>query len=288
MKDQVDAALHSSVGLRSLHERFHALAAGVPGWHSRRLREVPPVVLLDAVWLTRMEETGAVRRDARGRRRRVKQRVKQPVMIALGIWPEEGRKTVFDWEVGDGPGEDKVSWLRLLNRLETRGLHPHFGLQLFITDGDQGLIAALEELFWDVPRQRCIFHKMRNVLAKLVIPEKLAKAKRSAYRRKFAHHLARIWQPDTRQEAVKRYQRFCRRWRAYQPEAIATLEHDFQDTLTFYDLMQRNRLWSPVYLRTTSLLERLNRKVRARTRKAGAFHSASGLEAMLAQELDAL
>lgn len=288
MKGQVDEALHSSVGLRSLNERFHRLAAQLPGWNSRRLRRVPPVVVLDAVWLTCMEPTGELRRDRTGRQRLIKKRVKKPVMIALGMWPEQGRKQVLDWEVGAGPGEDKASWLRLLNRLETRGLHPHFGLQLFISDGGQGLIAALEELFWDVPRQRCIFHKIRNVLDKLAFPEVLPQPQRSAYRRKFVQHLARIWQPDTRQEAVKRYHRFCRRWRAYQPDAIATLQHAFQDTLTFYDLIQHNRLWSPAYLRTTSLLERLNRKLRARMRKAAAFHSAAGLAAMLAQELDAL
>ena len=173
----------------------------------------------------------------------------------------------------------------MLNRLEERGLHPDFGLQLFITDGDPGLIFALEELFWDVPRQRCVFHKIRNVIDKLSIPEALLKRKRRAYRRKFVQQLARIWQPATRQEAIKLYHRFCRRWRPFQPQAVSTLQHDFQDTLTFYDLLQLNRLWSPAYLRTNSLLERLNRKVRARMRKAGAFHSYPGLEAMLAQVL---
>jgi transposase-like protein len=241
--------------------------------------------MLDAIWLTLMEDTGVVKRDKLGRQRSIKKRVKKPVMIALGVWPEQGRKKVLDWEVGDGPGEDKASWLRLLNRLEQRGLHPHFGLQLFITDGDQGLIFALEELFWDVPRQRCVFHKIRNVLDKLSIPDVLPRPKRRAYRRKFLQQLVPIWRPATRQEAIKRYNRFCRRWRPFQPDAISTLQNDFHDTLTFYDLLQLNRLWSPASLRTTSLLERLNRNVRARMREAGAFHSYSGLDAMLAQVL---
>jgi transposase-like protein len=285
MKQEVDEALKTSVGLSSLSERFQAIARQVPGWRSDWLQDVPPVVMLDAVWLTLMEETGIVKRDKLGRRRSVKKRVKKPVMIALGVWPEEGRKRVLDWEVGDGPGEDKASWLRLLNRLEQRGLHPHFGLQLFITDGDQGLIFALEELFWDVPRQRCVFHKIRNVLDKLSIPDVLPRPKRRAYRRKFLQQLVPIWRPATRQEAIKRYNRFCRRWRPFQPDAISTLQNDFHDTLTFYDLLQLNRLWSPASLRTTSLLERLNRNVRARMREAGAFHSYSGLDAMLAQVL---
>jgi hypothetical protein len=62
--------------------------------------------MLDAIWLTLMEDTGVVKQDKLGRRRSVKKRVKKPVMIAWGIWPEESRKRVLDWEVGDGRGED--------------------------------------------------------------------------------------------------------------------------------------------------------------------------------------
>ena len=204
------------------------------------------------------------------------------------IWGEsgmrDGRKRIG--EVGlNARGAGVAGAGILLNRLEERGLHPHFGLQLFIADGDQGLIFALEELFWDVPRQRCVFHKIRNVLGKLAIPDVLLKRKRRAYRRKFLQQLARIWRPATRQEAIKHYNRLCRRWRPYQPDAISSLQHDFQDTLTFYDLLQLNRLSRSAYLRTNSLLERLNRKVRAHMRKAGAFHSFSSLDAMLAQVL---
>jgi hypothetical protein len=67
MKQEIDAALTTSVGLRSLNERFHAIAAQVPVWHTRGLQDVPPVVMMDAVWLTRMEETGEIQRDRAGR-----------------------------------------------------------------------------------------------------------------------------------------------------------------------------------------------------------------------------
>jgi hypothetical protein len=285
MKNEIDEAWQTSVGLQTLNRRFHALVKDTPVWQTEWLKEVPPVVMMDAVWVTVMCPTQKVKKDKLGRRRRVKKRMKLPIMIALGIWPEEERHKVLDWEVADGPGEDKESWLRLINRLEQRGLHPHFGLQLFITDGDQGLINALEEVFWDVPRQRCVFHKIRNVSRDLIIPEALSEKERRAYRRDFLQQLARIWQAPTRKEARKRYNHFCRQWTSAQPKAVATLQRDFQDTLTFYTLQHRNRLWHPRFLRTTSLLERLNRHVRARMHKAGAFHSIAGLQAMLIQVL---
>jgi hypothetical protein len=39
MKQEIDAALTTSVGLRSLNERFHAIAAQVPVWHTRGLQD---------------------------------------------------------------------------------------------------------------------------------------------------------------------------------------------------------------------------------------------------------
>ena len=239
------------------------------------------MVLLDAIWVKLLIETEIIKKDKRGRRRVVKKRVKRPLLIALGVWPEEGFYQVLDWELGQGPGEDTESWLSLLNRLTERGLHPDFGLELFVTDGGSGLLAALQETFSHVPRQRCVFHKIRNVLAQLTVPSTLSKEEQYALRKQIARQLALIWQAPTRPEAEKRSRQFCQSWQAAQPEAVATLQRDFQDTLTFYTLQAQNRLWPAHFLRTTSLLERLNRKIRARLRKAGAFHSLSGLLVML-------
>jgi hypothetical protein len=80
---EVDEALHTSAGLRSLHKRFHALADRLPGWRGRRLRDVPPVVLLDAVGLTLMEDTSETRQDWSGQQRRVKKNVFR--MLAWGL-----------------------------------------------------------------------------------------------------------------------------------------------------------------------------------------------------------
>lgn len=45
--------------------------------------------------------------------------------------------------------------------------------------------------------------------------------------------------------------------------------------------------WSLTHLRTTSRLERFNRRLRRRARAASAYHSDAGLAAMIAQEVEA-
>ena len=52
-------------------------------------------------------------------------------------------------------------WLCLLQDLRTRRVTE---VDLIVTDGHEGLLAAVAALFTATPRQRCLVHKQRNVL----------------------------------------------------------------------------------------------------------------------------
>jgi hypothetical protein len=54
----------------------------------RDAENVPPIVQVDAVWVTMLRANGKVRRDRKGRSRPVKGRFKCPVFIAMGVWPD--------------------------------------------------------------------------------------------------------------------------------------------------------------------------------------------------------
>ena len=83
---------------------------------------------------------------------------------------------------------------------------------------------------------------------------------------------------------LRRYLKVVRTYRHAQPEAVATLRRDFRQTITYYALEQQFPYWERKYLRTTSRLERFNRRLRWRIRAANAYHSEIGLEAMVTQE----
>ena len=57
--------------------------------------------------------------------------------------------------------EDKEGWACLLQDLRSRGATQ---IDLIVTDGHDGLLAAVSDLFSATPRQRCLVHKQRNVL----------------------------------------------------------------------------------------------------------------------------
>jgi transposase-like protein len=284
-KAQMDVQLGSSVGLRTLNERIHQMSKLVPGWRQDVLEEIPPVVRVDGIWLTLMKDTEEKKKDALGRQRTVKQRHKVPILVAQGIWPTSGKQAIVAWVVGEA--EDETSWEALLSQMVDHGICPQRGLRLLVVDGAAGFEPARQTVFWDVPVQRCIFHKLRNICRDLVVPEDLSRKQKRALRRRFARSVARIWQAENEPEASKRQNQFCTKWQDKQPKAVATLRRDFQTTLTFYRLQaqaeRHNQHWPARYLRTTSHLERDMRTLRRRLSPAVLFHSIPGLEAVIHQ-----
>jgi putative transposase len=81
------------------------------------------------------------------------------ILTALGV-DREGKKEVLALRVC--AEEDKAGWVSLLQDIRMRGATQ---ADLLITDGHDGLLAAVSELFSATPRQRCLVHKQRNVLS---------------------------------------------------------------------------------------------------------------------------
>ena len=287
IKEWLDARLSSSVGPRTLNERVRQIAQLVPGWQHEVLEEVPPVVRVDGIWVTLMVPTGEVKKDRLGRRRPVKQARKVPILVAQGVWPTSGRQEVVTWVLGRQ--EDEESWEVLLTQMYERGICPERGLCLLIGDGSAGLREARQTAYWDVLFQRCIFHKLRNIWPDIVMPEGLEGRTARAYKRRFIHSAARVWQAPDVVEARRRQRRFCKKWEEQQPAAVATMRRDFEDTLTFYHVQAaaalRRKMWPARRLWTTSPLEPEFRASRRRLAGTVLFHSPPGLTAVFHQLL---
>jgi putative transposase len=143
---------------------------------------------------------------------------------------------------------------------------------------------------WQVPLQRCVFHKLRNLAQALQVPAGLDRPAAQRYRSQFLRSAVRIWQATDEDEARQLYRAFRETWQTQQAKAVQTLARDFDDTLTFYAIQEqaarRGEQWPAYMLRTTSPLERMFREFRQRYRKAVLFHSITGLQAVTAQLAD--
>jgi putative transposase len=84
-------------------------------------------------------------------------------IVALGVTTEGIKVPLGLW---DGSTENAIVVTALLSDLVERGLDPEQGM-LFVIDGSKALRKGIRSVFGDVPIQRCIRHKERNVLGHL-------------------------------------------------------------------------------------------------------------------------
>jgi putative transposase len=108
------------------------------------------------------------------------------ILTALGV-DQEGHKEVLALRAC--AEEDKDGWTCVLQDLRERAA-TH--IDLIVTDGHEGRLSALAELFPATPRQRCLVHKQRNVLS--AIPRR--------ERGEVQAELVGIWEQPTKQEAL--------------------------------------------------------------------------------------
>jgi putative transposase len=179
--------------------------------------------------------------------------VKKLVLVAYGI-KQDGRREVIDYRLAKS--ESEHDWTVLLNDLYRRGLQGKH-LRLVITDGCPGLHAALDMIYPHIKRQRCWVHKLRNVAN--YIPRR--------YQDECLPEAKGIYAAASYRMAVKRFKRWCRKWRSRVPKAVHCLEKDIEDLLVFFD--EDKKLW--VKIRTTNMIERLFKELRKRTRPMSLF-----------------
>lgn len=269
------------LALRTLNQRLHQVIA-TPGGTAPTT--IPPVLQVDAIWVPQLVPTGTYHRDAKGRLRPDKKRIKRPIFIALGVWPETGQAEVVAWRLA--AKEDANDWLAFLSELEALGVRGDNGLELIIHDGGAGLCAALNVVHFGAAEQRCLFHKLRNLYNAIRVADDTLSHKEQRRRRKAIfrdfHH---IWEAKQRSTALRRYLQVVRMYRTSQPEAVRCLRADFRTTIAYFAAHERQPAWKLTHLRTTSRLERFNRTLRRRARAATAYHSDAGLQAMLHNEV---
>jgi putative transposase len=173
------------------------------------------------------------------------------ILTALGV-DLEGNKDVLALRAC--AEEDKDGWSCLLQDVRRRGATQ---MDLIVTDGHEGLLAAVSALFSATPRQRCVVHKQRNVLN--AIPHR--------ERKDVSTELAGIFKQEKKEDALLNFTAFQAKYQKRYPEAIRSLCEDKDHLFTFYafpPVMHR-------YIRTTNAIESLFSNVRQRTDQIDVF-----------------
>ena len=144
------------------------------------------------------------------------------ILTALGV-DLEGNKEVLALRAC--AEEDKDGWSCLLQDVRRRGATQ---MDLIVTDGHDGLLAAVSALFTATPRQRCLVHKQRNVMNAIAHREQ----------KEVAAELSGIWKSTSKEEALTQLAAFKGKYHLRYPEAIRSLSEDEEHLLTFYAFPQ--------------------------------------------------
>jgi transposase-like protein len=211
-------------------------------WRQRPIGEVPYLVL-DARY-EKVRHGGSV--------------VSCAVLIAVGVAPD-GHRVLLGVSVS--LSEAEVHWREFLGSLQDRGLH---GVKLIVSDDHSGLKAAREARFASVPWQRCQFHLQQN--AGHYVP-------RISMRSEVARDLRAIFDAPDREEADRRLKLAEQKYEKTAPKLAAWMAANVPEGLTVFTLPPEHRR----RLRTSNLLERLNKEIKRRTRVATLFPNEAAL-----------
>jgi len=218
---------------------FHSLEEEYQAWRQRALEKRYQYIFVDGTYFT-------VGYD--------RQYEKVPVLAALGV-KMNGEREVLGFVPGDK--ESRAAWDSFLDDLKQRGVE---SAALWITDGGPAVIGAVEAKFPGAIRQRCVVHKVANILA--YVP----KSKQAEVR----NELNRIfYAADSKNQAQQEVEAFALKWGPIIPAAVQCLRRDLDDCLRFYDFPKQH--WRSI--RTNNYVERLFGAVKNRAHSMGAFRN---------------
>jgi len=180
------------------------------------------------------------------------------VLVATGVM-EDGSRSVLGTSVS--LSEAEVHWRNFLLDLQKRGLH---GMKIITSDDHAGLKSALESVFPNVPWQRCQVHLQRNAIP--YVP-------RVSMRKEVASDIRSIFNAPNLEEAKRLLALNVEKYEKKASYLSSWMETNIPEGLTVFSLPESHRK----KVRSTNMVERLNREIKRRTRVASLFPNENSL-----------
>jgi putative transposase len=233
-----DSVSHTTVA--NLAEQFHDIRIA---WEKSKLDTLYKAIFCDCIFIT-------VRRGDSYE--------KEAVYVAYGV-TERNTRELLALEIN--PTESTSIWKNIFFSLKRRGVSE---VSLVIADGIAGMEDVVMEAFKKTKLQKCVIHKMRNVLSGIRPKEK----------KEVAEDLKQVFDNfethTTKENAHEKARQFCNKWR----DTYKTIDKHFNEKtfdyyLTYIDYPPEVRRM--IY--TTNSIENLNKHIRKGTKNKLSFES---------------
>ena len=179
---------------------------------------------------------------------------KECIEVAVGV-TNTGKKMVLGYFVH--PNEGKNSWIEAIKSLKSRGLS---NPKIFITDGLNGMVDAINEVFPDAKHQRCLVHVSRNIINDVHKKDQkqIAVDFKSVY----------VKEVITKDEFRSRLLSFVSKWQKVYPKRMKLLiDTQGLDTYLEFPVCLRTSLY------TSNQIESVNSMIKTETKKRRLINS---------------
>ena len=222
------------------------LDADIKAWRERPLEQAYPYLIIDATYL-HIRSRGQVASEG--------------VLIVSGI-SGSGHRDILSIDVAHT--ETEATYTSLFKDLKKRGLK---GVQLVISDHHEGLQNAIKRHFQGASWQHCQTHFHRNIRG--ITPPK--------HQRQVADALKEVFNAPDHNTAKTRLSQMMDTYENILPKLVDKIDRDVAHCLTCFDFPKPHRK----RIRTTNLLERLNREIKRRADVVQIFPNQQACERLI-------
>ncbi len=219
-----------------------AVVEEVEEWQKRPLKEVYPIIFIDAVHFNVKQENVIVKKAA---------------YVILGVTTEGFKEVLGIWI---GENESAKYWLETLNELKNRGVKD---ILIICSDGLKGINEAIKDVYSNAIQQRCIVHLIRNSV-KFVSYKHL---------KEFCNDLRTIYKSNTEKETRENLEKVKQKWSSIYPTSLKVWEDNWEAICTLFNYSKELRR----IMYTTNAIESLNRSYHKYTKTKGFFPTDSSL-----------
>ena len=205
-------------------------------WQKRPLKEIYPIVFIDAVHFNVKQDNVIIKKAA---------------YVILGVTCDGFKEVLGIWVAEN---ESAKFWLSTLNELKNRGVKD---VLILCSDGLKGINEAIKSVYPNAMQQRCIVHLIRNSV-KFVSYKHL---------KDFCNDLRTIYQANTEMEARDNLENVKDKWKNIYPTSLRVWEDNWEAVCTLFNYSKDLRK----VMYTTNAIESLNRSYRKYTKTKGVF-----------------
>ena len=187
---------------------------------------------------------------------------KEALHIIIGVKEDNSKEVLY---LGINPTESSNSWEEAFENIKIRGVQD---VDLIVADGLTGMEDVVHKLFPNTDFQKCVIHKMRNVMLKIRPKEK---EELGADIKEVFNNFS---ENSTQEKAIIKLDNFLNKWKIKYPNINRFFANDVKEfyfTYVRYPLAVRRSIY------TTNPIENLNRQIRKATKNKYSFEKESRL-----------